>query len=345
MTTCPNCGHQISEDDDICPNCGFNLKKYRDDFFTDQHKKAKYEDKDEGRKIVSRLAYREEFYPVKQNTTVQRMIAWVRSNATIVFLLGVILLIIMSFSRSIGWILFLLLMIWLFIVCDRANKIERYTVDKRLTDKINQVGSNMFNSVEDRNQKIRNHNKKFEEDHPRLGNRVNEARQKKTRTHYTYIQLSVVLTSVISLIVFFSGSGASVADLTYTEKISISKVLLSLANRLLASGQTSIYAILIYVSWLLLILFPILVIYNIFKNSKKSQWLSFILSLIESIFLVYIIFRTSTVERANSGVLRPLTSQLLTYAVSIGASTYFLVLASLITTALSGFNLFYKKKK
>lgn len=155
----------------------------------------------------------------------------------------------------------------------------------------------------------------------------------------------MVLTSVISLIVFFSGSGASVADLTYTEKISISKVLLSLANRLLASGQTSIYAILIYVSWLLLILFPILVIYNIFKNSKKSQWLSFILSLIESIFLVYIIFRTSTVERANSGVLRPLTSQLLTYAVSIGASTYFLVLASLITTALSGFNLFYKKKK
>ncbi|MCT7689117.1 MAG: zinc-ribbon domain-containing protein, partial [Lactobacillus crispatus] len=28
MTTCPNCGHKISETDDICPNCGFNLKKY-----------------------------------------------------------------------------------------------------------------------------------------------------------------------------------------------------------------------------------------------------------------------------------------------------------------------------
>lgn len=26
MTTCPNCGHKISETDDVCPNCGFNLK-------------------------------------------------------------------------------------------------------------------------------------------------------------------------------------------------------------------------------------------------------------------------------------------------------------------------------
>ena len=47
MTTCPNCGHEISETDDVCPNCGFNLKKYRDDFFTDQHQKAKFEEPDE----------------------------------------------------------------------------------------------------------------------------------------------------------------------------------------------------------------------------------------------------------------------------------------------------------
>lgn len=349
MTTCPNCGQPINDNDDICPNCGFNLKKYRDDFFTDQHQKAKYEQPDEASKIASRAAYREEFYPEKQNTIVQKMIAWIRSNATIVFLLGVLLLIIMSFSRSLGWIIFLLLMVWLFITCDRADKVERYTADLRLTQKINQVGSNMFNSVAESNQKIRSRGKKFENDHPRVGDHVEQARQRHSKSHwrYSYIQLSVILTAFISLIVLFSNSGASVASIAYTERMSVSKVLLSLANRLLASGQTSVWALMIYLIWLLLILIPVFIIYNIFKNTKASQWGAFILSLIETIFLVYLIFRLSTVERANTGVLRQLTSQLITYATSVGASTYFLILASLMTTGLSIFNLvkFNQKKE
>lgn len=346
MTTCPNCGQPIDENDEICPQCGFNLNKYRDDFFTDQHQKAKYEQPGDAGKIASRAAYRKEFYPDKQNTTVQKMIAWIRANATIVFLLGVLLLFIMTFSRSLGWIVFLLLLVWLFITCDRAEKIEQYTADQRLTDKINQVGSNMFNSVAEGNQKIRSRGKKFEVEHPRVGNHVEQVKERHSKNHwrYSYIQLSVILTAFISLIVLFSGSGASIANVAYTEKMSISKVLLSLANHLLASGQTSVLALSIYLIWLLFILFPIFIIYNIFKNTKSSQWISFILSLIETIFLIYIIFRLSTVERANTGVLRQLTSQLLTYATSVGASTYFLILANLMTTGLSAFNLFSKKK-
>ena len=177
MTTCPNCGHEISDTDDICPNCGFNLKKYRDDFFTDQHKQAKYEQPDEGKKIASRAAYREEFYPEKQNSTVQRMIAWIRQNATIVFLLGVFLLILMSFSRAAGWICFLALMVWLFIVCDRKDKVEQYTADKRLTEKINQVGSNIFNRVDEREDKVRTRSKEFAEKHPKVENQVREIKK------------------------------------------------------------------------------------------------------------------------------------------------------------------------
>lgn len=344
MLTCPNCGQKITEDDDICPNCGFNLKKYRNDFFTDQHQKARLEKPGDAKKMASRLAYRQEFYPERQNTTVQKIIAWVRNNATIVFLLGIVLLIVMSFSRSLGWICFLVLLVWLFIVCDRADKIERYTADRRLTDKINQLGSNMFNSVEARNEKIRLRRQNFAKDHPRVGQHFTKAKQRRV-LHYSYVQLSVVLTAVISLIVFFSGSGASVADITYTGKMSISKVLLSLANRLLASGQTAVNAVLIYATWLLLILFPVLIVFNIFKNQKSSQWLALILSLLETIFLLYVVFRMSNVERANSGILKQLTSQLITYAVSIGASTYFLVLASVITTILCIFNLYQQNKK
>ena len=101
MTTCPNCGQSVTKDDEICPNCGFNLKKYRDTFFEDDSEKKSVQLQ------PKRAQYREEFRPKKQNTTIQKMIAWVRSNATIVFLLGVVLLVIMSFSRALGWTSFL----------------------------------------------------------------------------------------------------------------------------------------------------------------------------------------------------------------------------------------------
>lgn len=344
MTTCPNCGHTISDTDDICPNCGFNLKKYRDDFFTDKHKKAKYEKPDEGRRIASRAAYREEFYPEKQNSTVQRMIAWVRQNATLVFLLGVFLLILMSFSRAAGWVCFLALMIWLFIVCDRKEKVEQYTVDKRLTEKINQIGSNVFNRVDAHGDAVKQRSQKFVQSHPHVENRVQEI--KKQRQHrFNYVQLSVILTALISLIVLFTDSGASVSAVSYTQRMSISNVIFSLAGRLLSSGATSIYSLILYVVWLLLFLFPIFIIYNILKNTKGSQTLAFILSLIETIFLIYLVYKMSSSTRAATGVLGQLISQLITYAVSLGASAYFLILASVLTTGLSGFNLFKKSVK
>lgn len=340
MTTCPNCGHEISDTDDICPNCGFNLKKYRDDFFTDQHKHAKYEQPDEGKKIASRAAYREEFYPEKQNSTVQRMIAWIRQNATIVFLLGVFLLILMSFSRAAGWICFLALMVWLFIVCDRKDKVEQYTADKRLTEKINQVGSNIFNRVDEREDKVRTRSKEFAEKHPKVESQVREI--KKQRSHrYSYVQLSVILTALISLIVLFTDSGASVSAVSYTQKMSISNVIFSLAGRLLSTN--SLQALILYIVWLLLLLFPIFIIYNVLKNTKSSQILAFILSLIETIFLIYIVYMMSSSVHASNGVVAQITSQLISYAVSIGTSAYFLLLASVLTTGLSGFNIFKHK--
>lgn len=343
MTTCPNCNQPISEEDDICPNCGFNLKKYRDDFFTDKHQKAKFEQPDEGEKIISRAAYREEFIPEKQNTTVQRMIAWVRKNATLVFLLGVFLLILMSFSRAAGWIGFLALMVWLYIVCDRKEKIEQYTVDKRLTQKLDQVGSDIFNRVDAREDKMKQRNQRFVQKHPRMENHVREIKESR-KHHFNYVQISVILTALISLIVLFTDSGASVSAVSYTQRMSISNVLFSLAGRLLSSGATSWYAIILYVAWLLLFLFPIFIIYNVLKNTKGSQTLAFLLSLVESAFLIYMIFKMSSAVRASTGLLAQVTSQLLSYAVSLGASAYFMILASVLTTILAGYNLFRQNK-
>ena len=334
MDRCPNCGNPVSEQDEVCPNCGFNLKKFREDFFENKPVEK-----------VSRKEYRKE---VKSdtptpNTIVKRMLKWIHTNSTIVFVLAFVLLVIMSFSRSLGWIGFVALLIWLYIVCDRNEKIERYTVDRKLSESIDHTGTKLFSSLEHGSSRLHAESKKFQESHPKVEERVETV--KKVRTHrFTYIQLSIVLMAFINFVVFFSGSGSTINHNMYIEKISVSRVLLNLAGRYLSSGKTITNALMCYVIWLLLVIFPIIIIYNIFKNTKKGQIISFVLSLIETVFLIYIIFAISSSTRANVGVLKPITGQLIAYATSIGAALYFLVLSSVMTTGLSGYNLFKRKK-
>lgn len=329
MTTCPNCGRPIADVDITCPNCHFDLQKYRETFFTDQHEKANYEDEKTGRKIVNRKIYRQEFYPEKQNTTIARMLAWIRVNSMIVFLLGIALLVIMSFSRSIGWICFFALLVWLYFVCIREEKITRYTVDKRLTEKVNQIGSNVFNDFAESKQKVKTKKKATQDG----------TEAEPVKKHFNYIQLLVVLLAVISLIVLFTGSGASVSDVTYSGKLSITRVVFSFAGRLFSSRSTILTGIIVCTFWLLIVLVPLCIIYYTLKDTKKGRLVAFLLSLIETIFLIYLIFRMSSSALANRGILHSITSQLLLYAVSIGASTYLLILSSAMTTVLAGYNM------
>ena len=310
MTTCPNCGRPITDEDVKCPNCHFDLQKYRETFFTDQHQKAVFEDEKTGKKIASRKLYRQEFYPAKQNSVIARMLKWIHVNSMIVFLLGIALLILMSFSRSFGWICFFALLVWLYFVCSRQEKIDRYTVDERLTQKINQLGSNMFNEVAESKEKVRSKSRLAQKS---IKNKENAPVKK----HFSYVQLLVVLLAIINLIVLFTGSGASVLDVTYSQKMSITRVTFRLAGRLFSSNATLLSGVVLCVIWLVIVS----------------------LSLIESIFLIYLIFRMSNSSLSNRGILHSITSQLLLYAVSIGASTYFLILASVMTTGLTGYNL------
>ena len=338
MTTCPNCGRPINDADVTCPNCHFDLQKYRETFFTDQHQKANYEDEEAGKKIASRKAYRQEFYPKKQNSVIERMLQWIHVNSMIVFLLGIALLILMSFSRSFGWICFFALLVWLYFVCSRQEKIDRYTVDERLTQKINQLGSNMFNDVAESKEKVKSKSRLAQK-----GIKYKENVQ--VKKHFTYVQLLVVLVAVINLIVLFTGSGASVLDMTYGQKMSITRVVFGLAGRLFSSNATLLSGVLLCVIWLIIVLIPLFIIYHTLRDSKKSRAIAFLLSLVETVFLIYIIYRMSNSSLSNRGILHSITSQLLLYAVSIGASTYFLILASVMTTGLTGYNLFRHRQK
>lgn len=338
MTTCPNCGRPINDEDVTCPNCHFDLQKYRETFFTDQHQKANFENEETGQKIASRKVYRQEFYPEKQNSVIERMLQWIHVNSMIAFLLGIALLILMSFSRSFGWICFFALLVWLYFVCSREEKIDRYTVDERLTQKINQIGSNMFNDVAESKEKVKAKS--------RLAQRNSAAKTTvNKKKHFSYVQLLVVLMAVINLIVLFTGSGASVLDVTYGQKMSITRVVFGLAGRLFSSNATLLSGVLLCVIWLIIVLIPLFIIYHTMRDTKKSRIIAFLLSLIETIFLIYVIYRMSNTSLSNRGILHSITSQLLLYAVSVGASTYFLILASVMTTGLTGYNLFHHRQK
>jgi hypothetical protein len=340
MDTCPNCKQPVKADQDFCRNCGFNLAKYRQEFFTDRHQKAKNEPKDEASRMARRAVYRQEFTPKKQNSTVAAMISWMRQNATIAFLVVVGLLIITSFSAALGWIVFFILLVWLYIVCDRKQgKIERYTADRRLTEKLNQVGSNVVNSVTDKEDQIK-------QKHPTLADKRSRHQQERTairNKHFGYIQLSAIFTALISLIVVFTGSGAAISEAMVGQHVSVSRVLLGLANRLLSTGNMQ-SALIIYLIWLLLVLLPIFVVLNLLKNQAKNRLWAVVLSLVESLGLIYFLIRLGSHTQTGTGLFSRVTNQLLTYAVSIGTSTYFLILASLMTTILVIVNLVKNKK-
>lgn len=340
MTTCPNCGRSINDLEDICPNCHFNLKKYRDAFFTDKHEEAHFENEKTAKKIASRQAYRQEFYPEKQNLTVKKMLQWIHVNSMIVFLLGIFLLVTMSFSRSIGWICFFALLIWLYYVCTHEDKIERYTVDWRLTEKVNQIGSNLFNNLENSKQKVRSKNRAAVKEQERM-----KKKPEAVKKHFSYVQLLVVLMAIINLIVLFTGSGASISDIPYSGKMSITRVTFGLAGHLFSSNATILSGAVLCVIWLVIVVAPLVIIYSTLKDTKKTRVLAFILSLVESVFLIYVIFRMSSSNPSGTGILKNITTQLLLYAVSIGASTYFLILSSVMTTILSGYNLFKNNQK
>lgn len=158
---CPNCGEDVKSTDKQCPNCHFDLEKFRNEFFTGQNQ-TRNESSDNRQKQETRSVKKIE--PKKQNSTIASMINWIQVNSMIVFVVGIILLILTSFSPSLGWSCFFALLIWLFIVCDKnkGKVTEQYTVDQRLTEHVNKVGSDVVNSFEEGENRVKAHRQKID---------------------------------------------------------------------------------------------------------------------------------------------------------------------------------------
>lgn len=327
---CPNCGEDVKSTDKQCPNCHFDLEKFRNEFFTGQNQ-TRNESSDNRQKQETRFVKMIE--PKKQNSTIASMINWIQVNSMIVFVVGIILLILTSFSPSLGWSCFFALLIWLFIVCDKnkGKVTEQYTVDQRLTEHVNKVGSDVVNSFEEGENRVKAHRQKIDN---KLG-RDPEAIKKVVKQKRTATQLGVVLIAVLNLLLVFSGPFSSGMMQGY-QTLSISKALLSIGR---FNGK---YLLIGYGMWLLLVGVPIAIIILTIRNGKNNKRIVFLLSLIESIVLVIcaveLIFMNagSSLGITNNAATNSVEIQrIVANAISFGVSTYLLFVSSILLTVVA----------
>ena len=327
---CPNCGEDVKSTDKQCPNCHFDLEKFRNEFFTGQNP-TRNEGSDNRQKQETRSV--KKIAPKKQNSTIASMINWIQVNSMIVFVVGIILLILTSFSPSLGWSCFFALLIWLFIVCDKnkGKVTEQYTVDQRLTEHVNKVGSDVVNSFEEGENRVKAHRQKIDN---KLG-RDPEAIKKVVKQKRTATQLGVVLIAVLNLLLVFSGPFSSGMMQGY-QTLSISKALLSIGR---FNGK---YLLIGYGMWLLLVGVPIAIIILTIRNGKNNKRIVFLLSLIESIVLVIcaveLIFMNagSSLGITNNAAANSVEIQrIVANAISFGVSTYLLFVSSILLTVVA----------
>lgn len=327
---CPNCGQNVNKEDERCPHCNFDLKKFRQQYFREENRKR---NSDKSQPQLDKKT--SIFIPKQQNPTIAAMIQWIQVNSIIVFLSGIGLLILMSFSRPLGWICFFALLIWLFIVCKKNPNTEQYTADQRLAEKVNQVGSDVANSVQNHHQKLKT--KRIERGKKPIEEEITQTIKEKRTT----LQVGVILLAIVNLLVLFFGPFSSPLVNNY-QTSSITKVLLGIGG---LGGKDFFVG---YGLWLIFFLIPVFIIVLTIKNKRNNRKIVFFLSLLETIFVILVAFE---IIFMNAGSLvgfnrlqnSQVVSQIITNVISFGISSYLLLISNLLTTWLAWRSLRNKK--
>lgn len=253
----------------------------------------------------------------QQNDTVLLMVEWIKHNAVLVFVLGIVLMIITSIIAFMGWAVLVCLLMLLYFICANEKIAEEYTVDRKLEEKVDVVGSSLVNSVEN----------------SRISNRYRRYRQS-TREPRTWLQWGVIAMALICLVTIFYGPFASDA-LSVVQGHTISNTLLFAFNRFSALH----YRLIAWVMWLFIVAIPITIIIITLKNIKHNREFAFVLSLLETIVLLIWLFELVFLNVGIKVGLGTITGSRLyriqTNIISFGVSAYLLIVASCITSVVT----------
>ncbi|APT15216.1 zinc ribbon domain-containing protein [Lactobacillus jensenii] len=321
MKRCPNCGHLLKIDESVCTYCGYTFSKEA------EQNKAEFTKVKQG---MSRSQIQKENSTNLMNTVsklplkeiFQKMLLWIHKNSTIVFVTGLILMVFTSIVPELGWTCLLLLLGWLFWVCKRDTPVKQYTVDKQLTADLNKTGERFGERADRQRERIIN-------EHPEVEEKVRKVKQFRLPKSASVYRWGAILTSLISLFIFFSKS---------ENTNSLSRTILTFANNQFSSSQT-IFAVLVYIGWVYIVITPFLIIYRLLKNQTVR---AFVFALVETILLLGLIIyssRTTAISTFGS-----LTKQLISTLTAIAVNYYLLIFTSVLTTVLTLINLIKDKK-
>lgn len=226
-------------------------------------------------------------------------------------------MIITSIIAFMGWAVLVCLLMLLYFTCANEKIAEEYTVDRKLEEKVDVVGSSLVNSVEN----------------SRISNRYRRYRQS-TREPRTWLQWGVIAMALICLVTIFYGPFASDA-LSVVQGHTISNTLLFAFNRFSALH----YRLIAWVMWLFIVAIPITIIIITLKNIKHNREFAFVLSLLETIVLLIWLFELVFLNVGIKVGLGTITGSRLyriqTNIISFGVSAYLLIVASCITSVVT----------
>lgn len=290
--TCPNCGSPIKETDHYCSNCGFCVREYFDNQENTNH--------------------------VSQTV---KITTWISNNGMLIFVGALLLLILMSGSKIIGWSATFLALIIIYVLAINHQNEEETILNRRILRHVDVVGKKVehgiVNSVND-------------------DERPSPQQVKvKSQTGWNNFNLISIFGALISLLVVFYGPFAS-AMMGMGKSISIYDTLLLLAQHNMK------YAIICYTLLAVMIGCPILIIMLTMSTKKHANRVALVLSAIETLVILALavqIFYNSSILATlgsldsfqNLPVMKT-SSKIMHMFIGFGISSYLLLISSALTT-------------
>jgi hypothetical protein len=125
-----------------------------------------------------------------------------------------------------GWTLLPVSMALLIWTGHRDSQGE-YTADRNLTEYIRNGASKVFNAFDDKESEIEEKSEDFTKAHPKFEAKVEKVKKKtKKPRNFGIIQLSILLTSLITLVLLFLGTGF----VTSSSKLTVASVFFEVAT-------------------------------------------------------------------------------------------------------------------
>ncbi|APT18815.1 hypothetical protein FC62_GL001478 [Amylolactobacillus amylotrophicus DSM 20534] len=260
----------------------------------------------------------------KKRKPLDKVTDWISTNGMIILVVGLVIILLMSASRTLGWAALIAGMILIYIMAQTQPEEKESKLNRRLSTQVDFLGQRVGAGIEERVAAPENPSPERQKIDRRVGG--------------LNLNLLVLFLAAITLVLVFYGPFASAYVLVGIEsKSSIYQTSLTIAQIGLNAG------ILSYGFLTIVIGAPIMIILLTLSKKRRSRLWAFILSALESVVLIVVmaslIYIMNTVEEGKLvSMFSAKLADVLSMTVGFGISSYLLLVSSLITSVVTALN-------